>query len=392
MLKNRYLTSHVVEDLKTKMVFVSGPRQVGKTTLSTDLIQSFFKKSAYYNWDFKDDRKKILSSQWPTDAELIILDELHKYSKWKTLIKGNYDKFKEEYKFLVTGSARLNVYRKGGDSLQGRYHNYRLHPFTYAEYCQIKQPKPFEVYSALNCESHNSKKELEAIYQFGGFPEPLISQDKRTLRRWHRERLERLFREDIRDMESIRDLSNMQLLGDMLPERVGSVLSLNSLREDLEVSHKAITHWMNILESFYYHYRIYPYTNRAIRALKKEPKLFLWDWSEVEDEGARFENCVASHLLKLVHFLEDHEGYKAQLCYLRDRDKREVDFLVVVDGKPWFACEAKINEPQISPHIRYFNDRLQIPFCYQVNKNSQEDYQEGNIRVLPASKFFSALL
>ncbi len=392
MLKKRYLTSYLIEDLKTKMAFVSGPRQVGKTTLSTELVTSFFKESAYYNWDFKADRKAILASEWPTDAQLIILDELHKYSKWKTYIKGNYDKFKDQHKFLVTGSARLNVYRKGGDSLQGRYHNYRLHPFTYAEYCQIKNNQLFEIYAPLNCENFNSKNELEAIYEFGGFPEPLIKQDKRTLRRWHRERFERLFREDIRDMESIRDLSSMQLLGDMLPEKVGGVLSLNAIREDLEVSHKAVSHWMNVLESFYYHYRIYPYTSRNIRSLKKEPKLYLWDWSEVKDEGMRFENCVASHLLKLVHFLEDHGGYKAELRYLRDRDKREVDFLVVVDGKPWFACEAKLSETQISPHLRYFNERIKIPFCYQVNRDGTTDYQDGNIRVLPASKFFSGLI
>ena len=391
MLKKRYLTSSVVEDLKSKMVFVSGPRQVGKTTLSTELVTSFFKESAYYNWDFREDRKKILASEWPSDANLIILDEIHKYSKWKTLIKGNYDKFGQEHKFLITGSARLNVYRKGGDSLQGRYHNYRLHPFTYRELCQIKST-PHEAFAALNCIDCNGQTELEALYQFGGFPEPLIAQDARTLRRWHRERFERLFREDIRDMESIRDLSNMQLLGDMLSKRVGSILSLNALREDLEVSHKAMSHWMNILESFYYQYRIFPFASRHVRSLKKEPKLYLWDWSEVEEEGARFENCVASHLLKFVHFLEDHSGYKTQLCYLRDRDKREVDFIVVVDGKPWFACEAKLRDTTISPHLRYFNERINIPFCYQVNKDGKEDYKDGNIRVLPASKFFSALI
>lgn len=391
MLKKRYLTSCVVDDLKSKMVFLSGPRQVGKTTLSTELVTSYYKEAAYFNWDFRDDRKKILASQWPTNAELIILDEIHKYSKWKTLVKGNYDKLGDEYKFLVTGSARLNVYRKGGDSLQGRYHHFRLHPFTYAECCQIKI-KPYKIFEELDCDGADSKKELDALYHFGGFPEPLIAQDARNLRRWHRERLERLIKEDIRDIEAIRDISHMQLLSDILPEKVGSSLSLNSIREDLEVSHKAVTHWMNILESFYYHFRIYPFTNRQIRSLKKEPKMYLWDWSEVDNEGARFENCVASHLLKLVHFLQDYEGYDAQLCYLKDKEKREVDFLIVVDGKPWFACEAKINENAISPHLRYFQDRLKIPYCYQVNRDGIDDFRVGTIRVLPASKFFSALI
>ena len=316
----------------------------------------------------------MLASQWPTDAPLIILDEIHKYSKWKTLIKGNYDKFRKEHKFLVTGSARLDVYRKGGDSLQGRYHHYRLHPFTYAECCQLKI-KPYEIFAELNCDDSDNRKELEALYYFGGFPEPLIAQNPRDLRRWHKEKLERLFREDIRDMESIRDISSMELLRDLLPEKVGSPFSINSIREDLEVSHKAVTHWMKILESFYYQYRIYPFTSRKFRSLKKEPKLYLWDWSEVVNEGARFENCVVSHLLKFVHFLQDHGGYDAQLCYLRDREKREVDFLVVVGGKPWFACEAKVNDTMISPHLRYFNERLNIPFCYQVNRDGKEDYK-----------------
>lgn len=391
MLRKRYLTSYVVEDLKSKMVFISGPRQVGKTTLSLELLTSYYKESAYYNWDFKDDRKIIVSSQWPTDAKLIILDEIHKYTKWKTLIKGAYDKFHKEHKFLVTGSARLNVYRKGGDSLQGRYHHYRLHPFTYAEFCQLKL-QPLEVFSELHFEDLDAKEELEALYRFGGFPEPLVVQNTRQLRRWHKEKLERLFREDIRDMESIRDLSSMELLRNILPDKVGSLLSLNSIREDLEVSHKAVTHWMNILESFYYHYRIYPFASNKFRSLKKEPKIYLWDWSEVMNEGARFENCIASHLLKFVHFLQDYEGYEAQLCYLRDRDKREVDFLVVIEGKPWFACEAKIHDRGISPHLRYFNEKLNIPYCYQVNRDGKEDYKDGNIRVLPASKFLPALI
>src|SRR3990167_1151920 len=163
------------------------------------------------------------------------------------------------------------------------------------------------------------------------FPEPFIKQNRRVLRRWHNEKIERMFREDILDIQSIRDIGNMKLLSDILSSKVGSLLSLNAIREDLEVSHRAVTHWMDILESFYYHFRIYPYSTKKIRSLKKEPKLYLWDWSEVEDEAARFENLIASHLLKFVHFITDYEGYRAELYFLRDVDKREVDFLVTID-------------------------------------------------------------
>lgn len=391
MLKKRYLTAFVVEDLKEKMVFISGPRQVGKTTLSKELVPEYFSDFAYFNWDLRADREKIMRSQWPTDAELIILDEIHKYRKWKGLIKGNYDKFKEDHRFLVTGSARLNVYRKGGDSLQGRYHHYRLHPFSLAELSGESKIKfiPFE---PLKIDLQLHEDTLETLFHFGGFPEPLIKQNNRQLRRWHNEKIDRLFREDIREIEMIRDMGSIQLLSDMLPLRVGSLLSLNSLREDLEVSHRTVSHWMNVLEEFYYHFRIYPFTNHRVRSLKKEPKLYLWDWSEIEDQGKRFENLVASHLLKFVHFLQDHEGYKASLHFLRDKDKREVDFLVAVDDKPWFACEVKLTDAKKSNHLEYFQDRLKIPYIYQIIKDGKEDYVDKGIRVLPASKFLFSLV
>jgi predicted AAA+ superfamily ATPase len=390
MLKKRYLTPFIVEDLKQKMVFVSGPRQVGKTTLSKELITDFYPHFGYYNWDFKEDRKLVLAARWPTEAHLIILDEIHKYRKWKTLIKGYWDKFKEKYTFLVTGSARLNIFRRGGDSLQGRYHNYRLHPFTVAEYGNGKNSiVPLE---ELPIKSINHQKELEILFHFGGFPEPLLKQNDRHLRRWHREKTERLFREDILELEMIRDMGNLQLLCDMLPQKVSSLLSLNTIREDLEVSHKAVSHWMKVLETFYYCYRIYPFTSKTIRSLKKEPKLYLWDWSEIKNEGARYENLIASHLLKLVHFIQDYEGYNCQLHYLRDRDKREVDFLVTLDNKPWFACEAKLQDEDPSPSLSYFKDRLNIPFTYQITYQGTKDYVTNGIRVLPAAKFLGSLL
>ncbi|MCP5052482.1 MAG: ATP-binding protein, partial [bacterium] len=317
-------------------------------------------------------------------------DEIHKHRKWKNLVKGEYDKLKETYKFLVTGSARLDVYRKGGDSLQGRYHYYRMHPFSVAELAHKKNT--FDILGELPLEDNEYNDQLDALFRFGGFPEPLLKQNARFLRRWHNEKVERLFREDIQNMEQVRDINSMKLLSDILPGRVCSLLSVNSIREDLEVSHKAVSNWLDILESLYYHFRLYPYMLKTIRSLKKEPKLFLWDWSEVEEPGARFENLVASHLLKWVHFLHDYEGYKAELYFLRTVDTNEVDFLVVVDKKPWFAVEVKMNDTNVSPSLYYFKERMDIPYLFQVVKKPGVDRLINGIRVISASRFLPALI
>jgi hypothetical protein len=390
MLKKRYLTPYIVDDLKAKMVFVGGPRQVGKTTLCRNFVAAAFKSHAYFNWDNRADRKAIMAPSWPGDAELLIFDEIHKYRQWKGLIKGEYDKLKDRFRFLVTGSSRLDLYRRGGDSLQGRYHYYRLHPFTLAEMEGI--PYTSQVCGEIQVGQDFYQDSMNTLDAFGGFPEPATVQSKRQLRRWHNEKIERMFREDILDVRAIRDIGSMKLLSDILPARVGSILSLNSIREDLEVSHRAVTQWMDILEAFYYHFRIYPYATKKIRSLKKEPKLYVWDWSEVEDESARFENLIASHLLKFVHFITDHEGYKAELHYLRDVDKREVDFLMVINNKPWFAVEVKLSDTSLSPSLLYFKDRLAIPYIYQVVKKEGTDRIEKGARIISAGKFLAGLI
>jgi len=390
MIRERYLTKWVTDDLKEKMVFIGGPRQVGKTTLAKELVGNQYPRLGYFNWDNRQDRRRIMHSSWPADAKLIILDEIHKYKKWKSLVKGEYDKLKERYRFLVTGSARLDLYRKGGDAMPGRYHYYRLHPFSLAE--AAGRNSEFTPFEELSVPSQSHRELLNALDRFGGFPEPFIKQNVRILRRWHNEKVNRLFKEDIRDVEQVRDIVNMQLLGDMLPDRASALLSLNSLREDLEISHRAVSNWISILESFYYCFRIYPFAAKNFRSLKKGAKLYLWDWSEIDQEPPRFENLVACHLLKLVHFLQDYEGYKARLHYLRNIEKKEVDFLVTVGEKPWFSVEVKTKDTNASPHLFYFKEKLKIPFSYQVVKKSDIDAFQNGVRIVSAERFLAGLI
>lgn len=389
----RYLENHILDDLKHKMVFISGPRQVGKTTLAKLIGErSFSGKYEYLNWDNRQDRKNILNDVLSAEKKLLILDEIHKYKNWKNYLKGEYDKHKEKFHILVTGSARLDIYRKGGDSLLGRYHAYKLHPLSLAELLE-KPVKivPFEELIFLESK-RNYDETFNQLFKFGGFPEIFTKQSEKELRRWHNERVDRLIREDIRDIENLRDISSLQILVELLPKKVGSLLSLNSLREDMETTHKTISSWAEILEKFHYHFRIYPYQSNIIKSLRKEPKLYLWDWSEIEDEGARFENVIASHLLKFCDFLFDAEGYRAKLYYIRDKEQRETDFLVTIDNKPWFCAEVKMNFENIPSPIKYFAEKLKIPFVYGITKKENVDYIKDNVRVISASKFLTGLV
>lgn len=388
-VKARYLTKSIREDLKEKMVFLGGPRQVGKTTAARDLIARNF-KSSYYNWDKLSDRLAALKGEWPPDSDLIILDEFHKHSKWKTWIKGEYDTCKDQYRFLLTGSARLNIYRRGGDSLHGRYHYYTLHPFSIAELDSLAPDiKPF---NKLVFHDTPNPEDFSALYEFGGFPEPLIKQDHRFLRRWHNERTERFFKEDIRDLTMIRDFGNLALLSELLPEKTSSILSINSLAEDLQVNFRTVANWLDTFELFYYCFRIPPYQSRKIAAVRKEKKLYLWDWSVIEEDGQKLENFIASHLLKYCNYLYSYEGFKVSLSFLRDSTGREVDFLVSCDNKPWFSVEVKNNDSSMSKNLFYFKEKLSIPYNYQVVKKCRNERMHKGIRVMPVNKFLTAFI
>jgi predicted AAA+ superfamily ATPase len=365
-IHDRYIQKPVKTDLKSKMVFIGGPRQVGKTTLALSFLSEPNAKSpAYFNWDDISDRPKLLRGEFPPSEKIIILDEIHKFARWRNLVKGFFDKNKGELSFLITGSARLDYYSKGGDSLQGRYHYFRLHPFSLGEL----DAKP-------------TKDNLDLLLKLGGFPEPLFKAEEKFWRRWQRERLQRVIYDDIRDLESVKEISLLELLASELPNRVGSPLSVKNLKELLQVAHETVERWLKIFERMYYCFRIPPYGPPKVRAVRKEQKLYLWDWSLVEEPGPRFENFIASHLLKYCQFIEDTEGYRMELRFLRDTDKREIDFVVLKDRKPMFAVECKTGDKDVSPSIYYFKERVQIPKFYQVHQG-QKDYKKNGVRVLP---------
>ena len=372
----RYSMPHIKNDLRKKMVFVGGPRQVGKTTLAFAILQGDETHPAYLNWDYFEDKKDILGGKFPSNQPLIVMDEIHKYKEWRNLVKGLYDKHKSSTSFLITGSARLDYYRKGGDSLQGRYHYYRLHPFSLYEINTLP-----------------TSGDLDSLLQFGGFPEPFLSHSETGWKRWQRERLARVVKEDIVTLEQVKEISQLEVLSILLQEKVGSLLSINSLREDLSASHEAVDRWVKIFENLYYCFLLRPYGSGKIRSLKKDRKLYLWDWSLCRSTGARFENMVASNLLKYCHFIEDTQGDDMSLCYLRDKDKREVDFVVLKNRQPLFAVESKTGERDVSRHISYFASRTEIPAFFQVHRGARDyEVKDSRTRVLPFTTFASEIL
>ncbi len=369
--RQRYLKKQVQADLERKMVFVAGPRQVGKTTLARGLAGG---KAGYLNWDAPEHRERILKRQLPVSS-LWVFDEIHKYRKWRNYLKGLYDTRDSRQHILITGSARLDLYRFGGDSLQGRYHLLRLHPFSVAELRVA------------------TRTDFNHLLAFGGFPEPFLSASETEARRWSREYRTRLIREDVTSLESIQDLGHLELLMMRLPELVGSPLSINAVREDLQVSHKTVASWLQVLERLYAIFRISPFGGPRIRAVKKEQKHYHLDWSVVPEMPQRFENLVASHLLKWVHFRQDSEGRDLELRYFRDIDGREVDFVVTDGNNPILFVEAKWSDADPDRSIRYMKTRFPKADAWQVSAAGKKDYMtpEG-IRVAPALRLLSTLV
>lgn len=371
----RYIVDFVNESLETRAVFIGGPRQVGKTTLALSLIaaDADAKHPAYLNWDYGPSSDKIRKTQLPANQPILVFDELHKFKTWKRWIKGVIDVEKKHRKIIVTGSARLDVYQKGGDSLFGRYRYVRLHPYSLREL------------NLGDCEVA-----LNLLFKYGGFPEPLFRENERQLKLWQKERIRRIIREDVREISLIQNLAALESLAEIMPEKIGSPLSVKSLSGDIQVDHKTMKRWIQVLESMYFCFRISPFGSSKIRAVKKEQKLYMWDWSVVDNLGARWENLVASQLLKYCHWLEDSDGDSMELRFLRDVDKREVDFVVIKNKKPIFAVECKSGDKSIGSSLHYFASRTNIPQFYQVHRGTAT-YSTGKIKVMPFIDFCNEL-
>lgn len=339
---NRYLYNQVCKDLAKKMVFIGGPRQIGKTTLAKQIISE--RDGAYYNWDVGIHREEILK-QTLRQAPMWAFGEIHKYHLWRNYLKGIYDVFGKEKAILGTGSARLDLYRRGGDSLQGRYHYLRMYPLSVAELQMTDQ----DAFSQL--------------LRLGGFPEPFFGGNEIEAQRWSREYRQRLLEEDLRSLEQVKDMGRMEQLMLRLPALVGSPLSINGLREDLQVSHATVSHWLDIFVKLYAIFFVPPFGHQGLRAVKKEQKHYHLDWSLVSG-GAQFENLVAVHLLKWVHYIVDTEGREMGLAYFRDTEGREVDFVVTENRKPLYAIECKIQQESTSKALVYF--KRKFPECTAV--------------------------
>lgn len=351
----RYLEDHIRDDLKSKIILLSGPRQVGKTTLAKRLMPSY----AYLNYDASADRKIIRSQEWTRDTSLVVFDELHKMKRWKSWIKGIYDTEGITPALLVTGSARLDAYQKGGESLAGRFFPFRLHPLTVKEICRY-----------LN---EDSKTALEKLIRIGGFPEPYLKNSESFAKRWRRTHTDVIIREDLLDLERVRDIKSIEILIDLLKARVGSTTSYTSLANDLQVSVHTVKHWLQILENLYIIFPVRPYHKNIARSLLKESKYYLYDTGAVDgDIGARLENTVACALLRELHFIEDTTGSRTSLHFLRDKEKNEVDFLVAIDNRPISMIEVKSGDDQFSPALfrfhRYLKDTIPVQIVHNLKR------------------------
>ena len=351
-----------------KMALVSGPRQCGKTTLAKMLLRKR-KIGLYRNWDQVEFRREwarnpsaIIPPAGGKEPALVVLDEIHKDRRWKRNIKGVFDTLTTPCDILVTGSARLSVYMRGSDSLLGRYFSFRLHPFSIRELRRPEVLGPDEAMEALfgrfRRPARSLTERLEAMMAYGPFPEPLLAQDTRRARLWRRDREELVIREDLRDLSRLPELGRVEMMVSLLPERVGSLFSPASIGRDVEASIHTIKRWLDYLKQLYYLFEVKPYTRSVPRSLRREGKVYLWDYAGVPGEAARFENLVACHLLKACHFWTDTGYGQFDLFYLRNKEKREIDFLIARDGQAWLPVEVKLADTEPSKNWPWFAKRL----------------------------------
>lgn len=351
----RNLQKYILEDLPKKIVLISGPRQTGKTTVSKQLYDDF----DYFNYDSNEDRLAIRQKSWDRSKQLVIFDELHKMKQWKRWLKGIFDTEGIPPKILVTGSAKLDIHKKVGDSLAGRYFQYRLHPLDLKE-----------VHQFLDISIEDG---FEALWNCSGFPEPFLQGSKTYYKRWRQSHIDIILRQDLIDLSSVRDIESVQTLVLLLSQRAGSTVSYANLARDLDRDPNTIKRWLELLENLYIIHRVTPYSCNVARSLKKEPKFYFYDHALVEDEGARLENLVANALKKELHFLEDTQGVKGSLHYLRTKDGQELDFLISLDGNPTHLIEVKMSNGKPAQGFQYFSKLFPDAKHLQVVRNLLRD-------------------
>lgn len=371
----RYLAEKLIQDLELHMVLLSGPRQCGKTTLSKGLLKERY-EGVYLNWDQIKDRRKIQNQTWSDAAELVILDEVHKKKAWKNFVKGIYDTKPDKLKLLVTGSARLELYRKSGDSMFGRFRSLRLHPF-----CMAEDP--------LNL---SPERRFERLLERGGFPAPYLQGDSDEVQRWRNQRWSLLLREDLRDLESIKDIQSLELLAELLKSRAAGMLSYANLAEDVEIAPKTVKAWVQALERLYLIFLVTPWSGSIKRALSKTPKVYFMDPGDLleQDTGPRIENLVAVNLLKRIHYIEDAYGDRVSLHYIRDKEGRETDFVITLNKKPVALIEVKKSFQDPDPSLIYFGERLRITARIQLHAEAgRKPYVKSGVRVISLQSFLS---
>ncbi len=396
-MRKRSLTQPV-EDLAfadRKMALVSGPRQCGKTTLAKMLLAER-RVGLYRNWDELEFRRAwaqnpsaIIPAAEGQEVPLVVLDEIHKDRRWKRNLKGMYDTLKAPCDILVTGSARLNVYVKGSDSLLGRHLSFRLHPFTVREMEKPDVLSPDAMLESLFSCAHRrhdtSEDSLSSLMTYGPFPMPLFAQDARKARLWRRNREQLVVREDLRDLSRLLELGRIEMMTALLPERVGSLFSVASMARDLEVSFPTIKRWMSYLKELYYIFDIRPYTKKITRSIRREGKVYLWDYGAIKNGPARFENLVACHLLKTCHFWTDTGEGEFGLYFLRNKEKQEIDFLIVRDGVPWLPVEVKCYDAMPSPNWSRFAGLLACRRGLQIVQQPEwKVHKSGGAEILVA--------
>ncbi len=402
------------EFLDRRMSFICGPRQVGKTTLTLICLKKTGQEKNYYNWDTITVRRAFIENHYfflanipepPPSVEkpkmpryIVAFDEFHKNPKWKETLKGYYDELGSFIRFIVCGSARLDMFRKSGESLLGRYFLFKMFPLGPKD---ITGGEQFEISTLWNPSSkiqfiepkNDFKAAVEMLFHLTGFPEPFIKGEKDFYNRWRDEHISLLTTEEIRDLSRISNIVRLQNLCFLLPERVGSPISINNLAQALSCSYATVGVWLDALEQVYMIFRVPPYSTKLVRTIQKEKKVYFWDWGILEDEGKRFENFLALQLFRAVSAWNEYGWGSFGLYFIRTRDGKEVDFLITKDRKPFMLVEAKLSETNPEKALFYFKERLETPLAFQViwNKDTLRQVSPG-VFIIDIFRFLSLLV